>query len=210
MVELKIILNTLAHKQNLELKLTKKKKTPHVLGDNIQKAGARRYKQSQGKPGLHCKFQARLGYRVSICLKNKPPPKKTHGTRTGQRKRIEMTGFFCFPTGCLLGLFFWGNLSQYSGTRYIDHTTLKLKYWPASASQVLWQCIQPCPEKEEVLKREQMGVMGARKTKTNLSHMENLNLTVCKYEMKVEWGTGRLEGGKWKAYMRKRLQYKIP
>lgn len=59
MVELKIILNTLAHKQNLELKLTKKKKNPHVLGDNIQKAGARRYKV---KASLNYTVNSRPGW----------------------------------------------------------------------------------------------------------------------------------------------------
>lgn len=54
-----------------------------------------------------------------------------------------------------------------------------------------------------------MRVMEARKTKNILSHAENLNLTMCKCAMKAEQGTGRLEGGKWKAYMRKGLQYTL-
>lgn len=77
MVELKIILNTLAHKQNVELKFTKKSTRARM--PIFRRLGQEDTKQSQGKPGVHSKFQAKLGYRVRICLKNKPPPKKGKG-----------------------------------------------------------------------------------------------------------------------------------
>lgn len=85
MVELKIILNTLAHKQNLELKLTTKKKKPTRARRQYSEGWGKKI-QSQGKPGLHSKFQARLGYRVSICLKNKPPPKKRMGLEQAKER----------------------------------------------------------------------------------------------------------------------------
>lgn len=59
MVELKIILNTLAHKQNVELKFTKK--NPHVLGCQHSEGWGRKV-QNKVKASLEYTVNSRPGW----------------------------------------------------------------------------------------------------------------------------------------------------